>query len=128
MIILKNIDLKCALLLLTVSQGVLSKAIKRDCNTNFEEAAGDIDDIATNLNITPCEAADVYEYIVKGENYFKQALEIQVDSNFSEASCLEKCNEANQRLMNNFDISKQDTIKEYSTGLLGFDYFSSCTT
>jgi len=128
MFLFKNIDLKRALFLLTVSQGVLSKAVKRDCSEDFGDAVDDINDIATNLNITPCEAADVYNYIVKGENYFKQALDFEVDSNFSEENCVNKCNEANQRLNGEFENIDQTRILEYSQELLGYDYLSSCTS
>lgn len=127
MVLLKNINLKKVLFFVTLSQGVFSNTIKIDiCGKDYGEANKDIEGISKQLNITPCDAVNVYNYIVKGQKYFEKSLQIAVDKEFSEKKCKDKCNKANKKLINEFKKFDLNLIKVRSKELLDFDFITNC--
>jgi len=123
---LKNMNLKHFLFLASVSKGVFSVAVKKICGKDLGTSIDDINDVTKKLNISACNAVNVYDYIVNGEKLFKDALQFDVDVNFSEKKCKEKCKNANKKLINLFKDDERDLIKLYSNELLDLDFISSC--
>jgi len=121
------LNLKSILFFIALSQGVFSKAFKRDiCGKDYGEATKDIEDISKQLFISYCDAANVYDYIEKGEKHFKKVLETKFDEKFSEKKCKQKCEEANKKLNDDFKRFDRNLIKIRSKALLGSDFYTSC--
>jgi len=121
------LDLKRTLFLAVFSQSALSAIIKNFCEKVPSEATKDVDSVSKKLNISSCDAGNVYNYVVKGENYFKDAIEFDVDLNyFSEEDCMKRCNDADKKLNSEFNLVNQDAIKENSNKLMELDFLTSC--
>jgi len=121
------LNFKRALYIAAFSQGVLSATVKNICGKNLGEATEEVDEVSKQLKISSCEASNVYDYVVKGEEYFKDALEFNIDLNFSEEDCKKRCSAANQKLTNDFqNVENKDQIIESSNVLMELDFFSTC--
>jgi hypothetical protein len=125
--------LKRNLFLVVFSQTVLSATVSNlsatasnYCEKVPSEATKDVDSVSKKLNISSCDAGNVYNYIVKGEEFFEDALDIKVDLNFSEQNCMKRCNDANQKLNNEFKNVNQEVIKKNSNILMELDFLTSC--
>jgi len=120
------LNIKSVLFLAIFSQSALSALIKSKCEKVPVEAKLDVNDVSKQLKVSSCDAGNVYNYIVKGEEYFKDVIEFEVDVNFSEQDCKRRCSEADKKLNNDFKIIDQDIIKEHSNLLLELDFLTSC--
>lgn len=120
------LNLKHVLFLTTFSQAVLSAAVKNICGKDLADQNEEIDNVSKKFKISSCDAVNVYDYIVKGEKYFVDALEFEVDLNFSEENCKKRCSEANQKLLGEFKNVDQNTLKARSKELMELDFVTTC--
>jgi hypothetical protein len=120
------LNFKCVLFLVAFSHSVLSGTIRSSCGKVPDDAKEEVNEVSKQLSISHCDAANVYNYIVKGEKYFKDILSIKDDLNLSEKKCQKKCSNAAQKLDKEFKNINMDKIKEYSNILLGLDFLTNC--